>query len=121
MAIVFSMSQSEVTAYINAQPEPKKSTLSAVRKAILEIEPELEQVIAWKAPVFKFNGKYVAGLCAFKTHLTYSPQSPEVMSSLAKELKVYVTSKSSFQFDVDKPLPKSLLTKLIKARLKEVR
>jgi uncharacterized protein YdhG (YjbR/CyaY superfamily) len=115
------MSQSEVTAYINALPEPKKSTLSAIRKAILEIEPELEQVIAWKAPVFKFNGQYVVGLCAFKNHLTYSPQSAEVMISLAQELEGYVTSKSSFQFDVDKPLPKSLLTKLIKARLKEVR
>jgi uncharacterized protein YdhG (YjbR/CyaY superfamily) len=93
----------------------------AVRKTILEIEPRLEQVIAWKAPVFKFNGQYVVGLCAFKNHLTYSPQSAEVMISLAQELEGYVTSKSSFQFDVDKPLPKSLLTKLIKARLREVR
>ena len=74
------MSEKEVLAYINAQPEPKKSTLLAVRKTILEIEPKLEQVIAWNAPVFKLNGKYVAGLCAFKTHLTFSPQSAEVMA-----------------------------------------
>jgi uncharacterized protein YdhG (YjbR/CyaY superfamily) len=115
------MSEKEVTAYIAAQPEPKKSTLMAVRKSILEIEPKLEQVIAWNSPAFKFDGKYVAGLCAFKTHLTFSPQSADVMTSHEKALEGFVTSKSSFQFDVDKPLPKALLAKLIKARLKEIK
>ena len=114
------MTEKEVTAYINAQPEPKKSTLLSVRKSILEIEPKLEQVIAWNSPVFKLNGKYVAGICAFKNHLTFSPQSAEVMATLEKDLAGYVCSKNSFQFGVDKPLPKSLLMKLIKARLKEV-
>ena len=115
------MSEADVTKYINAQDEPKRSTLLAVRKTILEIEPKFEQVIAWNSPQFKINGKYAVGLCAFKNHLTFSPQSPEVMASLEKELSGYVTSKSSFQFDVDKPLPKGLLTKLIKARLKELK
>lgn len=114
------MSEKEVTAYIESQPEPKRSTLEAVRRIILEIEPNLEQVIAWNAPLFKFNGQYVAGLCAFKTHLTFSPQSAEVMTAHAKALEGYVTSKNSFQFAIDKPLPKPLLSQLIKARLKEV-
>jgi uncharacterized protein YdhG (YjbR/CyaY superfamily) len=114
------MPEKEVLAYINAQEEPKRSTLLAVRKTILEIEPKLEQVIAWKSAMFKFNGKFVAGLCAHKAHLTFSPQSPEVMSALEKPLEGYVVSKGSFQFAVDKPLPKALLTKLIKARLKEI-
>ena len=115
------MSEKEVLAYINAQPEPKKSTLLSVRNTIIEIEPELEQVIAWNAPMFRLNGKYVAGLCAFKNHLTFSPQSSEVMVAHEKELAEYVTSKSSFQFDVDTPVPKELLSTLIKARLDEVR
>ena len=115
------MSEKEVTAYIKAQPEPKKSTLLAMREAILEIEPGLEQSFAHRSAMFKFNGKYVVGLCSHKAHLTYSPQSAEVMSSLTKELDGYVTSKSSFQFQVDKPLPKSLLKKLIKGRLAEIK
>jgi uncharacterized protein YdhG (YjbR/CyaY superfamily) len=110
----------EVTEYIEALDEPKRATLHAVRASILEIEPRLEQVIAWNSPQFKRGGKNVAGLCAFKTHLTFSPQSAEVMSALADDLADYVTSESSFQFDVDKPLPKALLTKLIKARIQEI-
>ena len=33
----------------------------------------------------------------------------------------FVVSKSSFQFSVDEPLPKSLVEKLVKARLAEIR
>jgi uncharacterized protein YdhG (YjbR/CyaY superfamily) len=114
------MSEADVTEYINAQDEPKRSTLQAVRETLLAIEPNLEQVIAWKSTQFKFNGKYAVGMCAFKNHLTFSPQSAEVMESMAEDLSGYVTSKSSFQFDVDKPLPKALVEKLLKARLAEI-
>jgi uncharacterized protein YdhG (YjbR/CyaY superfamily) len=114
------MSEAEVTAYIEAQEEPKRSTLLAVRETLLELEPKLEQVIAWNSPQFKYNGKYAVGLCAFKKHLTFSPQSPEVMIAHANDLANYVVSKSSFQFAVDEPLPKPLLAKLLKARLAEL-
>jgi len=113
------MSEAEVTSYIEAQDEPKRSTLLAVRKAILEIEPSLEQVIAWNTPQFKFNGKFAVGFAAFKNHLTFSPQSPEVMLAHADQLTDYAVSKSSFQFAVDQPLPKELLASLIRARLAE--
>ena len=114
------MSEADVTAYIESQEEPKRSTLLEVRKLLLDIEPGLEQVIAWNSPQFKFKGKYAVGLCAFKNHLTFSPQSPEVMASHAKDLEGFVTSKSSFQFAVDKPLSKELLTKLLKSRIAEL-
>lgn len=114
------MSVSEVSAYIKAQPEPKRSTLEAVRKSIMEIEPKFEQVIAWGSPQFKINGKYAVGLCAFKNHLIFSPQSAEVLAAHSKELEGYVVSKSSFQFSVDKPIPKALLKRLIVSRLKEL-
>jgi uncharacterized protein YdhG (YjbR/CyaY superfamily) len=115
------MSEQEVTAYLEAQPEPKRATLLAMREAILEIEPELEQSFYHRSAMFKLQGKNVVGLCSHKAHLTYSPQSAEVMSSLAQELEGYVTSRSSFQFPVDKPLPRSLLAKLIAGRLSEIR
>jgi len=114
------MSEQEVTEYIEAQPEPKRSTLLAMRECILEIEPRLEQAFAWKSAMFKFNGKYVAGLCAHKAHMTFSPQSADVMTALADDLADYVVSKSSFQFDMDKPLPKGLVAKLVTARIEEV-
>lgn len=114
------MSEADVTAYIQAQDEPKRSTLEAMRSLIMEIDPSFEQVIAWNAPLFKLNGKYVAGLCAFKNHLTFSPQSATVMESHATKLEGFVTSKSSFQFAVDQPLPRELVMSLVAARVAEI-
>lgn len=114
------MAEADVTAYIEAQPEPKRSTLLAMRASILAIEPRFEQVIAWNSPQFKLNGKYAVGMCAFKNHLTFSPQSPDVLTALAADLAGYVVSKSSFQFAIDTPLPEALLRKLIAARVKEL-
>ena len=114
------MSAEEVTAYIEALDEPKRSTLEAMRAMLLEIEPGFEQVIAWGAPLFKLKGKYVAGLCAFKNHLTFSPQSADVLANHADDLAGYTVSKSSFQFKVDEPLPRALVEKLVKARLAEL-
>ena len=115
------MTAKEVTDYFKAQPEPMRSTLETMRKTLLEIEPKLEQVIAWKSAMFTFNGKYVAGLCAHKAHISYSPQSAEVMTALASDLDGFVVSKSSFQVAMDAPLPKKLLTKLLRARLAELK
>jgi uncharacterized protein YdhG (YjbR/CyaY superfamily) len=114
------MSLEEVNAYLEALPEPKKSTMLEVRKTIMEVEPRLEQVFAWKSPLFKLDGKYVVGICAHKNHLTFSPQSQNVMAAHAKDLEEYVTAGSSFQFSIDKPLPKELISKLIKSRIAEL-
>jgi uncharacterized protein YdhG (YjbR/CyaY superfamily) len=114
------MSAAEVTAYIEALDEPKRSTLLAMRAMLLEIEPGLEQAFAWRSAMFKFGGKYVAGLCAHKNHMTFSPQSSDVMAAHAEDLAGYVVSKGSFQFAIDQPLPKALVEKLLKARLDEL-
>ncbi|MFM6980117.1 MAG: iron chaperone, partial [Micrococcales bacterium] len=110
----------EVTDYFNQQPEPQRSTLIEMRRMLLEVEPNLEQVIAWKSAMFKFKGAYVAGLCAHKKHISFSPQSPEVMIAHSTELAEYVTSKASFQVACDEPLPKSLIASLLKARIAEL-
>jgi uncharacterized protein YdhG (YjbR/CyaY superfamily) len=114
------MSASEVTAYFKAQDSVKAKTLEAMRKLILEAEPKLEQTIAWKSAMFTYNGKNVVGLCAHKAHLSFSlPQSDLLLNH--PDLKDFVVSKGSFQFAVDQVLPKKLVSKLVKARIAELK
>lgn len=114
------MPAANVDEYLAQLDEPKRSTLATMRNLLLEIEPGLEETIGWGAPIFKFKGKNVAGLCAFKNHLTFSPQSAAVMEAHETELAGYVVAKSSLQFPVDAALPKPLLESLVKARLAEL-
>ncbi len=113
-------SPGEVDQYLRAVEEPGRSTLQALRRTILEIVPEAEQVISYRVPAFRVRGGTVAGFAAFKNHLSYLPFSGSVLSQLADELDGYAMTKSSLHFPVDRPLPKALVKKLIAVRLAQV-
>ena len=113
------MSAADVDKYLRGIEEPKRSTLEALRRTILEIVPDAEQVISYKVPAFRVDGQIVAGFAAFKDHLSYLPFSGSVLPQLASELERYTMTKSALHFPVDRPLPKTLVRKLIKARRSE--
>ncbi len=111
------MSAAEVDEYLRGVEEPKRSTLQGLRRTILEILPDAEEVISYRVPAFRVGGQTVAGFAAFKDHLSYLPFSGSVLGQLADELQGYTMTKSSLHFPVDRPLPKSLVHKLIAVRL----
>ena len=111
------MSAKAVDEYLRALEEPKRSTLRTLRRTILEIVPEADQVISYRVPAFRVSGKTVAGFAAFKDHLSYLPFSGSVLVQLADELHGYAMTKSSLHFPVDRRLPKALVEKLIAVRL----
>ena len=114
------MSAAEVDTYLREVEEPKRSTLEALRRTILEVVPHADQVISYGVPAFRVDGKTVAGLAAFKGHLSYLPFSGSVLGELADELRGYAMTKSSLHFPIDRPLPKALVKKLIAVRLAEI-
>jgi uncharacterized protein YdhG (YjbR/CyaY superfamily) len=111
------VSAEEVDEYLRGIDEPKRSTLEALRRTILEVAPDAEQVIAYRVPAFRVRGKTVAGFAAFKSHLSYLPFSGSVLPQLADALEGYTMTKSALHFPVDRPLPKALVKKLITARV----
>jgi uncharacterized protein YdhG (YjbR/CyaY superfamily) len=111
------VSADEVDEYLRGVEEPKHSVLQTLRRMILEVVPEAEQVISYGVPAFRVRGQTVAGFAAFKTHLSYLPFSGSVLAQLADELDGYTMTKSSLHFPVERPLPKALVKKLIAARL----
>ena len=112
------MSAKEVKAHLAKVPQPQKATLEALRKTILEIIPEAEEVISYGFPGYRIDGKIICGFDAFKNHCSYFPHSSLVIPELKKELEKYKTSKGALQFPIDKPLPKALVKKMIKVRMR---
>jgi uncharacterized protein YdhG (YjbR/CyaY superfamily) len=113
-------SSDEIDEYLRGVEEPGRSTLQTLRRTILEIVPDAEEVISYRVPAFPVGGETVAGFAAFKSHLSYLPFSGSVLSQLAEELDGYAMTKSSLHFPVDRPLPRALVEKLIKVRLAQV-
>lgn len=115
------MSAAEVDEYLNTVDEPKRSTLQAVRTTILGIIPEAEQVISYRVPAFRVQGKIVAGFAAFTDHLSYLPFSGSVLNQLADELRGFTMTKSALHFPVDEPLSPALVERLITVRREQIR
>jgi uncharacterized protein YdhG (YjbR/CyaY superfamily) len=111
----------DVDEYLRGLDEPRRVTLQSLRSTILEIVPEAEEVISYAMPAFRVRGTTVAGFAAFKEHLSYLPFSGSVLPRLADELQGYTMTKSALHFPVDRPLPRSLVEKLIAVRLEESR
>ena len=81
------MSADALNEYLRGIEEPKRSTLEALRRTILEIVPDAEQVTSYKVPAFRVEGRIVAGFAAFKDHLSYLPFSGSVLPALTSELE----------------------------------
>jgi uncharacterized protein YdhG (YjbR/CyaY superfamily) len=113
------MAATDIDGYLRALDEPKRSTLEEMRRRILEILPKSEQCLSYSVPAFKVDGKTVAGLAAFKNHLSYLPHSGLVLNQLQDELGHYKQTKSALHFAVDEPLPGHLVRRLILTRMRE--
>ena len=113
------MSAAEIDDYLQHLDEPKRSTLSQLRRDILAVVPDAGQCISYGVPGFKIDGKTIAGFAAFKNHLSYLPHSGSVFPELADELAGYQKSPGSLRFPVDQPLPPELVEKLIAVRLRQ--
>ena len=100
-------------------PDESK-TLRSVTDLILAEFPELESKISWNVPTIHRQGKYVAGVCAYKHHLTFSPWSPRVMEDFKVRLGKFVVMKNCFQIPVDWKIDRELVKGLVRARLAEL-
>jgi uncharacterized protein YdhG (YjbR/CyaY superfamily) len=114
------MSRAQVDAYLAKVEEPKRSTLEQLRQTILDIVPEADECISYQVPAFRVGGKVIAGFAAFKNHLSYLPFSGSVLNQLPEDLATYDKTLSALHFPVDRPLPESLVRKLVEVRLREV-
>ena len=109
-----------VEEYLASVDPAKERTLRSVIDLILAEFPELESKISWNVPAIHRKGKYVAGICAYKHHLTFALWSPRVIKAFKVRLGKFVVWKSCFQIHVDWKIDKTLVKDLVRARLAEL-
>ena len=112
------MATTEVNKYISSFPDTVKERLELMRKTILEIVPEAEEKMGYGIPTYKLFGKNLVHFGGFKNHVGFYP-APSGLTAFQKELSPYKAAKGSVQFPHDKPLPVTLIKKIVRFRLKE--
>ena len=99
-------------------PEVQRRTLEKMREVILSAVPGAEEVISYQIPTYKMNGP-VAAIAAFKNHCSLFVMSHDVMKQFKKELESFYTKGVTIHFPIDKPMPATLVKKLVLAKAKE--
>ena len=107
-----------VDEYLERVPEPARTTLNKVRTVIRSVAPpEATEGISYGMPTFKYKGM-LASFAAFSDHCSLFPGAGPTIE-FKNELKNFQTSKGTIRFAPSKPLPATLVKKLVKARIAE--
>lgn len=112
-------SAEDVDRYLATVPEDARKALEKLRKTIRSAAPEATEGFSYGIPAFKVEGRPLVAYAALKNHCSFFPMSPAVIEAHRKELEPYDTSKGTIRFQADKPLPATLVRKLVKARIAE--
>jgi uncharacterized protein YdhG (YjbR/CyaY superfamily) len=92
--------------------------LNKVRAVIRSVAPsETTEGISYGIPTFKYKGM-LASFAAFSDHCSLFPGAGPTVE-FKNELKSFKTSKGTIRFALNKPLPATLLRKMVKARIAE--
>lgn len=107
----------EVDMYLAAVPPKPRAALEKLRQTIKSVVPDAVEVISYRIPTFKLNGRMLVSYAAFAEHCSFFPGSGPIEEH-RDELKSYQTSKGTIRFPPDRPLPASLIRKVVKTRIK---
>ena len=109
--------------YIANQPIAAQNVLQELRGIIKEAAPDAIEVLNYKVPAFTLvpGGKrdqqlMMAGYAKFVGFYPF----PTTMAAFSEELKGYKQGKGSVQFPLDKPLPKELISRMVRFRREEI-
>ena len=109
-----------VDAYLAGVPAKERAVLEKIRATVLSVAPDAGEKISYGMPTFTYNGKHLVYYGAMKKHLSLFPGSKAVLKEFSAELKPFDTSgRGTIRFTVDKPLPMTLVKKIVRARMAE--
>lgn len=112
------MTAGSVDEYLADVPEKQRAALEKLRKIIKAAAPGSAEIISYRIPFFKYKGQMLVAFAAFKNHFSFFPGS-RVLRDIDADLEGYSLSAGTIRFTPDKPLPATLVKKIVKARIKE--
>ena len=106
----------DVDEYIAKAPIEVRGKLKKLRAIIRSAAPKAEERISYGMPYFGYKGRVVYFAFA-KKHIGLYVPTP-VVEEHKKELRAYETAKATIRFPLKAKLPRALIKKLVKARVK---
>jgi len=107
-----------IDEYLAPLSDEKRAALEKLRTDIRAAAPKAEECISYQIPAFRLGGRLLVAFGAAANHCAFYPGALPVEAH-KDELKGYKTSKGTIRFQPDRPLPATLVRKLVKTRVEE--
>ena len=104
--------------YLERLTTDKRAALQKLRRAIKAAAPKAEEIISYQIPAFRLDGRVLVWFGAATNHCSFFPGAAPI-KKYAAELEGYETSKGTIRFSPSRPLPATLVRKLVKSRIAE--
>jgi uncharacterized protein YdhG (YjbR/CyaY superfamily) len=108
-----------VDAFLAKLPADQRKALERLRAQIRAAAPEAVERIGYGMPMFYVGTSPLVGFSAWKNHCALYGASGTLFDAFEGDLESYETSKGTIRFSPGRPLPASLVKRLVKARLAE--
>lgn len=106
-----------VEDYLASIPASMRPALEHLRQIVVSAAPDAVESISYGLPTYKYRGRPLVYFGAAKKHCAlYGISVDEYMAELAE----YDASKGTVRFSPDRPLPDTLIEKLIGDRLASI-
>jgi uncharacterized protein YdhG (YjbR/CyaY superfamily) len=113
-----SVGPKSIDEYLAPLSAEKRATLQKLRQAIQAAAPKAQECISYQIPGFRLDGRLLVSFGAAAKHCAFYPGARPVNAHKV-ELRAYDTNKGTIRFPVDRPLPATLVRKLVKTRIAE--
>jgi len=107
----------DIDEYFERHSTEDQRLLRQMRATIQKAAPTATEKISYGIPTFYLNRNLVH-FAAFANHIGFYPTSSGI-AAFQKQLAPFKWSKGAVQFPKDRPLPLTLVAKIVKFRVKE--
>ena len=109
-----------VDSYIAGFPPDAAFILERLRETIHKAAPGTTEGFKYDMPVFRAGDGYIFYMGGWKKHVGLYPIYPQV-AELEAEIAPLRASKDTVKLVYNKPIPYDLVTRLVKARVKQLK
>lgn len=107
--------------YLEGLEPDQRAALQHVVDVASRLVPEAEEGTSYGMPALRLDGRPLVGITAAAKHLSVFPFSPAVVEAVAPDLDGFALSKGTVRFTVDRPVPDTVLERIVSLRLAELR
>ncbi len=108
-----------VDEYLARLDEPERTVLTKLRAQIRRAAPKATELISYQIPTYRLHGRPLVHFAAQPRHLSFTLVSLDVVNAVRDQLQDFDVSGRTVRFSAERPLPATLVKRIVKARMRE--